>query len=99
MNIWHYELTDKRSATVRLALRLFWFLLGLAFGWLLLQPRGAVIRLIIAAVFYLSLLGFALDHWKLRHPETSDATMRWVATLAIAPILMVGIPLLVFLFR
>src|SRR5262245_56051402 len=98
MNIWHYELTDKRSATIRLALRLLWFLLGSALVWLLLQPTRLVIVLVLGAVVYLSMLGFALDHWKLRHPETSRATMQWVATLAMLPML-VGIPIVVSLFR
>jgi|SRR5882672_1357338 len=98
MNIWRYELTDKRSAVVRLALRLLWFLLGFAFVWLLLQPPRVAIYLVAGAVVYLSIVGFVFDHWKLRHPETSRLRFQWLATLAILPIL-VGFPVVIFLFR
>src|SRR6266508_2035653 len=98
MNIWHYELRNDRSAAVRLALRLFVFLLSFAFVWLLLQPPRVTISLLGGAVVYFSLVGFVLDHWKLRHPETSRLRFQWVATLAMLPIL-VGFPIMIFMFR
>jgi|GEM_PF-5666767 hypothetical protein len=98
MNIWHYELTDKRSATVRLALRLLWFLLGFAFVWLLLQPPRVAIYLVAGAVVYLAIVGFVFDRWKLGHPETSKLRLQWMATLAMLPIL-VSFPVGIFLFR
>ena len=98
MNIWHYELTDKRSAAVRLALRFLWFLLGVAFVWLFLQPPSMAVCLVVGAVVYLSIVGFGFDHWKLRRPETSRLRFQWMGTLAMLPIL-VGFPAVIFLFR
>lgn len=101
MNIWHYELTDRKSAIVRLILRLLWLFIGLALAWLFLrhflQPLRVAGFLLVGSALYLSLVGLAFDLWKLRHPETSRLTFQWMATLAMLPIL-IGIPVAIFLF-
>jgi hypothetical protein len=100
-NICHYELTDKSSATVRLALRFVWFLLGFLLVWLPIQPPRVPISftyLVAGAGVYVSIVGFAFDHWKLRHPETPKLRFQRLSALAILPILVV-FPVLLFLFR
>lgn len=98
MSIWNYTLTDNKSAMVRLALRLLWFLLGFVFMLPFLLASSAVIYLLAAGLVYLLLVGFLFDHWKLRCPEVSRAKMQWAATLAMLPVLA-GFPVVIFLFR
>src|SRR6266850_766788 len=98
MNIFRYELTDKRSVCVGALLRTLWFAIGLLVVWLVFSPRPLVLQLTAVAALYLVIVAFTLDHWKLRHPSNSARTRYWVATLAVLAV-TAAMAFYVFLFR
>ena len=98
MNIFRYELTDKRSAWIGALLRTIWFSISLLVLWLVFSPRLLVLQMTAVAALYLVIVAFALDHWKLRHPSNSVRTRYWVATLAVLAV-MAAMAFYVFLFR
>ena len=98
MNIFRYEVTDKRSAWLGLLLRTLWFAIGLLVAWLVFRPKPLVLQLTAGACVYLVIVGFTLDHWKLRHRGTSARTMYWAATLAVLAV-MAAMALVIFVFR
>ena len=71
MNIFRYEVTDKRSAWIAVLFRTVSFAIGLLVVWLVLDPKPLVLQLTAGAAVCLVIVGFTLDHWKLRHPSTS----------------------------
>jgi|SRR5882672_7583034 len=98
MNIFRYELTDKRSVWVGALLRTLWFAIGLLVVWLVFSPRLLAIQMTAVAALYLVIVAFALDHWKLRHPSTPARTLYWVAVFAVLAV-MAAMAFYVFLFR
>jgi len=98
MNIFRYELTDKRSAWIGALLRTLWFAIGLPVFWLLFSPSPLVLQMTAVASLYLVIVAFTLDHWKLRHPSTSARTLYWIAMFAVLAV-MAAMAFYVFLFR
>jgi len=97
MNLWSRELTDSRSARVRLALSLVWSIPMLILLWFM--TRSPMLCLLLAgSCCYLSVVEFILDHWSLRHPYASENAVRrirlpWVLRLILC------YPVLTFFLR
>ena len=98
MNIFRYEVTDKKGALIAALLRTLWFATGLLVLCLVFGMKPLELQLTAGLALYVVIVGFTLDHWKLRHQSTSRLAMVRVATVAML-VVLVALPLIMRVFR
>ncbi len=95
MNIWSCKLTDPRSARLRFLVSLADSIALLIIFWFV-RHSWREVAVLAGAFCYLSVLGLALDSWRLRNPGAPKQRERHIALCYLVP-LFVGIIVVTFL--